>query len=187
MKAEIYYVIGKPASLKHEFFNKLHAVSQDEDFLRIPRLFTTDPTLQTLDNIYYIDERDFELRHSMGIYCLNWEKSGYKYGVCGEGAQWVQNGYSVVVNGSLHNLDQALRTFPELNVVLLRQEGEDELIVGNTLIESDVARLDWVNSVNGICCPYVLSIVEADAVTRASQLLLELIEYNRGAQFDKAG
>lgn len=187
MQSEIYYVIGKPACLKHEFFNRLWQASQDVEFIKIPRLFTTNPALMDLDNIFHIDERDFELRDSMGIYCLSWKKADHFYGICGEGAQWAQNGYSVVINGSLHNLEQALKVFPEINVVMLRMESVDELATSNLLIEADDAHLEWVPSLNGISCPYVLNLLDQGATTTASQLLVELLEYNRRSVLEKAG
>ncbi len=157
MNGEIYYVVGKPAHLKHEFFNQLWQVSRDDSSLKIPRLYTTNPELQEVDNIQYIDKCDFELRDTIGIYCLTWAKAGYHYGVCGEGVQWAQNGHTVVINGSLLNLDQAMKSFPEINVVLLRLDTQDELPSSNSVMEVGDARIDWVDSVNGLYCPYVLT------------------------------
>lgn len=186
VNGEIYYVVGRPAYIKYEFFNALSAATEDHNFLRIPRLFTTCPTISESSHAFIIDERDFELRDSMGIYGLSWETNGHKFGICAEGSQWVQNGYSVVINGSLHNLNQAMKVWPELNVVLLRMEDQLESAVDNILIESDQARLDWVDSISGICCPYILSISEESGVEDASRLLLDFINYSRNSMLEKS-
>lgn len=185
MNGEIYYVVGRPAYLKYEFFNALSAVAEKQSFLRIPRLFTTCPTIRESEHAFKIDERDFDLRDSMGIYSLSWETNGFKFGICAEGSQWIQNGHSVVINGSLHNLNQAMKLWPELNVVLLRLEDQLESAVDNILIESDQARLDWVDSASGICCPYILSITDDSGVDDASQLLLDFIRYSRNSMLEK--
>ena len=187
MNAEMYYVIGKPAYLKYDFFHYLSVASETHSYLRIPRLFTTDEQFESLDNTYIIDERDFNLRDSLGIYCLTWKKGGHYFGICAEGAQWVHNGYSVVMNGSFANVSQALKVFPEMNVILLRSVGDEDTSIGNRLLESDGARLDWVDSANGVCCPYILSFSEGAGIQSASQLLTEFIGYNHNSVLDKVG
>lgn len=186
MQGEIYYIVGNPAHLKSEFFNLFNRASQDIEILRIPRLFTTDQALVEMENVYYVDERDFELRNSMGIYCLTWKKAEHSYGVCGEGAQWAQNGYSVVINGSLHNVEKALKIFPSANVVMLRLEDESKALSTNTLLEVENASLTWVNSANRVDCPYILNLYHQEAMNDAVELLIEFITYNRQAMLDKA-
>jgi len=185
MNAEMYYVIGKPAYLKYDFFNHLSVASEKHSFLRIPRLFTTDEQMEGLDNTYVIDERDFLLRDSLGIYCLTWKKGDHHFGICAEGAQWVQNGYSVVMHGSLININQTLKVFPEMNVILLRSIDDDEAPIGNRLLESEGAHLDWVDSANGVCCPYILSFSEGAGIQSASELLTDFIGYNHNSVLDK--
>ena len=184
MNLDVYYVIGKPGHLTFDFFNRFSLFSEKHSLLKIPRLFTTNTELLGLDNIYVIDERDFRLRESLGIYCLTWQKGEHCFGICAEGAQWAHNGLSVVIPGSLN---EAIRVFPGLNVVLLHYMDTQKVFEHNPLLESDSARLDCVETAHGVCCPYLLSFMQEEGLETACDLLLDFINYQQNNLLEKVG
>ena len=186
MNLDVFYVIGKPGHLTYEFFNRLSLFSEKQSLLKIPRLFTTNTELLGLDNIFVIDDRDFQLRESLGIYCLTWHKGEHWYGICAEGLQWAHNGYSVVMPGSLSNLNEAIRAFPGLNVVLLHYLDTQKVFEQNPILESDSARLDCVETAHGVCCPFLLSFMKEEGLENACDLLLEFIHYQQNNMLEKA-
>ena len=185
MYSDVYYLIGKPSDLKYQFIDQLLETSQHKSIVKIPRVFTTNQALDGQANIHHVEKRDFDMRHSMGIYCLDWIKNDEKYGLCAEGVQWAQNGYAVIMNGSLLNLKDALKAFPDMNVVFIREDSRMNIESCNTLLESDHARIDWVDTVNGIHCPYVLNLFQTDELESAAQLFLQFVESNYSMSLEK--
>ena len=59
-------------------------------------------------------------------------------------------------------------------------------LVAHSLMEFGSASLDWVSSSHGIGCPYVISVEDRDAIKDATQLLVELIDYNNNDQLEIA-
>jgi len=180
VKGEIYYLIGKPNHLKHELLNSLTHLSESYASCTVFQTFTTSDVIAKDGHFEYLDEVDFKLRQSMDMFSLYWEKNGMFYGISGEVSEYLNKGINVVINGSLHNVEQASKLFPQMNVIMVKkQKPSSELAMeGYPLIIDEDVQLEWVNNVNGIYCPYVLTLLEDNAQEKAAELLIKLIEYN---------
>ena len=180
VKGEIYYLIGKPNHLKHELFKSLTRLGKSNVSCMVFQTFTTSDAIVNDGGFEYLDETDFKVRHSMDMFSLYWEKSGVFYGVGSEISDYLNKGVNIVINGSLHNVEQASKLFPQMNVIMVKKQkpGSELALEGYPLIIDEDVQLEWVNNVNGIYCPYVLTLLEDDAQQKAAELLIKLIEYN---------
>ncbi len=184
---ELYYLIGKPNQLKHELLHSLNKLTKNERSIVIPNTITTDVRLEDDDNYSYVEKSDFVLRKSMGLYCLDWEKMENSFGISGEVSQLINKGINVFMNGSLINIENAMKLFPKINVVMIRSEStsSDSDYDGFPLIESENARLEWVRQANGIYCPFVLTIINKYKLDDIASLLINFTLSNH-SQLAKA-
>jgi len=184
---ELYYLIGKPNQLKHELLHSLNRLTKNERSIVIPKTITTNVQLKDDDNYSYVEESDFVLRKSIGLYCLDWEKMESSFGISGEVQQLLNKGMNVFVNGSLLNIENAMKLFPTINVVMIRNEStnSDSDYDGFPLIESENARLEWVRQANGVYCPFVLTIINKYELDEVASLLVNFTLFNH-SQLAKA-
>ena len=119
MNAELFYLVGKPNGLKQKFVSQFKEKLTNEPSIVVPEVYTTDEVIAEGDNYKYLQACDFNLRASMGMYSLSWGKNQHQYGISADIIQRLNTGIDVVVNGSLHNLEQATRQFPNINTVII--------------------------------------------------------------------
>ena len=171
---EFYYLIGKPNQLKHELLHSLNKLTKNERSIVIPKTITTNEQHKDDNNYSYVEESDFMLRKNMGLYCLDWEKKESSYGISGEVSQLINKGINVFVNGSLLNIEHAMKLFPTINVVMIRNENtnSDSDSDGYPLVESENARLEWMRHANGVYCPFVLTIINKYELDEVASLLM---------------
>lgn len=181
MNAELYYLVGKPNSLKQSLVSVLRESLSGHSSIMVPQIFTTDELVATTDNYTYIDERNFLLRQSMDIFTLSWEKKGHLYGVSGDLSQRLNSGVDVILNGSLHNQTQARNHFPNLSTVLIQKyNGNKNQSDSCYLIaEDDEVTLEWDSQDTKMGQPYVLTLMSDHGMDKALEMMLTLVTYNR--------
>ena len=184
---ELYYLIGKPNLLKHSILQHITASMQNDCSVLVAKTNTTNDAFVNDPNYCVISESDFGLRNSMGLYCLNWQKKGHNYGIGGEIQQLINRGNNVLLNGSLQNIEQALKLFPLMNVVMIKYEtkpdsGRND---GYSIVENDGARLDWISEANGVYGPFVLTAFDENAHQSVAELLLKFVLFDP-SKLDKA-
>lgn len=181
MSAELFYLVGKSNSLKQVLVAKLKERIRSEASIFIPDVYTTDEAVAEGENYKYLADCDFNLRHSMGMYCLSWEKNEHKYGVGADIIQRLNAGVDVVLNGSLRNIDQAAKQFPNLNTVLVKKQGHHFEKARNQYViaEEDDVRLEWYDR-DDMGHPYVLTLESENSTDKAVNMLLNLVTYERG-------
>lgn len=123
INTELFYLVGKPNRIKQALVTQLKERLENEASIIVPEVYTTDEEAAKGENYILLDERDFHLRQSMGMYCLNWKKNNQYYGVVADIIQRLNMGVDVVLNGSLHNLEQAMKQFPNLNTIIIQKQG----------------------------------------------------------------
>lgn len=67
-----------------------------------------------------VDDRVFDRLIAQGAFALHWRANGHRYGIGTEVRAWLDQGATVVMNGSREHLDELLRTFPAAEVVHVR-------------------------------------------------------------------
>jgi len=181
MSAELFYLVGKPNNLKQELVSQLkERLSEDKDII-IPQVVTTDPEVAEGDNYIHVEENDFRLRDSMGMYCLKWSKKGHFYGVVADVVQRLNTGVDIVINGSFHNLEQAKTQFPNLNTVIIKKQGVSSQSSSNQYLiaEEEDVKLEWNDKDGDMYHPYVLSMLSEDNVEKGIEILIGLFAYDR--------
>ena len=185
MNAELFCLVGKPNRLKQEFVSQLKEKLTYEPSIIVPEVYTTDEAVAEGDNYKHLDERDFNLRASMGMYSLGWEKNAHQFGISADIIQRLNTGVDVVVNGSLHNLEQATRLFPNINTVIIKKQGcgsrsdfskinEHQYLIA----ENEDVKLEWSDA-DDMGHPYILTLMSEDDIEKAIEMLLSLISYER--------
>jgi ribose 1,5-bisphosphokinase len=64
-----------------------------------------------------VDESEFDVLLERGAFALNWRANGHRYGIGREIDDWLDEGRTVVVNGSREHLPLARATYPQLEAV----------------------------------------------------------------------
>ena len=181
MSAELYYMVGKPNSLKQSLISVLRESLSGQSSILVPEIYTTDEIVAKSTNYTYIDERNFLLRQSMDIYSLSWEKKDHLYGVSGDLSQRLNSGVDIILNGSLHNQVQARSQFPNLNTVLIQKynskikQDKDCYLIA----EDDEVTLAWDSQNTKMGQPYVLTLMSDHGMEKALEMMLTLVTYNR--------
>jgi len=181
MNGELYYLVGKPNTLKQSLVSVLRKSLSDQSDIIVPEIYTTDETVAKCENYIYIDERNFLLRQSMDLYSLSWEKNESFYGVSGDLSQRIASGADVILNGSLHNLSRAKLLFPSISIVFIKKQAADEFDVeGRYLIaEHDEVKLEWDEKDFKLGQPYVLTLMSDHCMENAIEMILSLVTHNR--------
>ena len=181
MNAELYYLVGKPNSLKQSLISVLRESLSGQSSILVPEIYTTDKTVVKSVNYTYIDKRNFLLRQSMDIYSLSWEKKGHLYGVSGDLSQRLNSGVDIILNGSLHNQTQARNQFSNLNTVLIQKYNSKNKHDENCYLiaEDDEVMLAWNSQDTKMGQPYVLTLMSDHGMDKALEMLLTLVTYNK--------
>jgi len=181
MNAELYYLVGKPNSLKQSLVSVLRESLSGQSSVLVPEVYTTDEAVAKSENYIYIDQRNFLLRKSMDIYSLSWEKKGQLFGVSGDLSQRLNSGVDVILNGSLHNLDQAKSLYPNINTVLIQKQSKEKVRSDSyyLIAEDDEVTLEWDSQGENMGHPYVLTLMSGHGMDKALEMMLTLITYNR--------
>jgi len=181
MSAELFYLVGKPNRLKQALISVMRETLSDHRSIIVPQIYTTNKEGAESDNYCYVDERNFLLRESMGIYSLHWKKKDCYFGVSGDLTHRLNSGVDVILNGSIHNLEAATKQFPNLNAVIIQKQGNliHRTVDYYPIAEDADVRLEWNSKDASMGHPYVLTLLSEDGMDRAKEMLLNLISYNR--------
>jgi ribose 1,5-bisphosphokinase len=69
------------------------------------------------ENHVHLNHEEFVARADLGLFALHWSSHGLHYGIGIEIEAWMDQGFTVVVNGSREYLAHALERYPALTVV----------------------------------------------------------------------
>ena len=86
--------------------------------------YITRPAARGSDYEVALSEGEFALRKRHGLFVMDWESRGLRYGIGNEVNYWLAMGMSVVVKGSRTYLGEALRAYPDMTVIWVVAEPE---------------------------------------------------------------
>lgn len=118
-QAQLFYLIGPSGAGKDSLINWLKQQPQAiANAIYFAPRYISRPTDNGIEQHIYLDADGFgQQRHQFAMY---WQANGYHYGIHQEVLVRLQQGQSVVINGSRAELAQAQQVFGErLKVVLL--------------------------------------------------------------------
>jgi len=81
--------------------------------------YITRPAMAGGENHVALSPREFASRSRAGLFAMDWESHGNRYGIGIEIEGWMAKGMIVIMNGSRGYLDEARRRYPDLLQVFI--------------------------------------------------------------------
>jgi ribose 1,5-bisphosphokinase len=117
MAGKLIYVVGPSGAGKDALLDYALARRPAGLDVRFARRWITRPADAGGEHHRPLTLAGFEDRVRAGAFALYWRAHGNGYGIDREILDWLRAGATVVVSGSREHLPQALRDFPELQVI----------------------------------------------------------------------
>jgi len=113
----LYYVVGASGAGKDSVLRYARAaLGRDHEVLFATR-YITRPRRSGGDDHIALGTGEFLLRKRRGLFAMDWESHGFRYGIGVEIDAWLAQALTVVVNGSRSYLPIARERYPQLEAV----------------------------------------------------------------------
>ena len=123
-QGKLFYVIGASGVGKDSLMNYAKTKINGMDKVVFAHRYITRQANHGQENHIALTETEFKLRKSAGLFAMDWESHGFSYGIGIEIKTWLENGLTVVMNGSRQYLREAFSKFPELIVIKIDADPE---------------------------------------------------------------
>lgn len=107
--AKLVYVVGASGSGKDSLLDALR--EKTPPALLVAHRYITRPAHAGAENHIALSHSEFALRQSRGLFALDWQAHETRYALGIEIDLWMQQGFTVVVNGSRAHLPEALARY----------------------------------------------------------------------------
>ncbi|MBL7004052.1 MAG: ribose 1,5-bisphosphokinase [Gammaproteobacteria bacterium] len=101
--------VGKDSVLTHL---KKHYITEHQPL--VTHRYITRPVRLNDENHIELSEFDFQRRLNSGLFLFHWQSHGCSYAIGSEVKNWLEQGNSVIMNGSRQYLNQAREICPNL-------------------------------------------------------------------------
>ncbi|MGE0652430.1 MAG: phosphonate metabolism protein/1,5-bisphosphokinase (PRPP-forming) PhnN [Alphaproteobacteria bacterium] len=115
----LFYVIGPSGAGKDTLIAGVRARLRPLHRILFAHRYITRPADAGGENHVALEADDFAARAAAGLFALDWESHGNRYGIGIEIHDWLAGGFAVVVNGSRGCLATAVDRFPSLAPVMV--------------------------------------------------------------------
>ena len=117
LETKIFFIVGASGSGKDSlirgFRELLHEEYKEEaPIVTAHRYITRENTSD--EGSVYLSESEFLLRERNNFFSMSWQANDLRYGIGTEIHQWLNSGYSVLVNGSRAYLPKAKEKYGDL-------------------------------------------------------------------------
>jgi len=189
-KAHLIYLVGPSGSGKDSLINHARRVlGTDPGVVFCHRYITRKPDAGGENHVYLSDE-EFIARQQAGLFAMDWQSHGQRYGIGIEINQWLAKGVTVVVNGSRTYLQEIIGHYPELRVVWIEVSNEtlrSRLVERGResleAIETRMARNQELLIADKALLDHRLMMLDNNgALEKAGDKLVQFISKHRGAQ-----
>lgn len=116
---QLFYVVGPSGAGKDTILADARAKLAGRVFIAVAHRYITRIASGSNENHIALTPSEFALRDRAGLFAMQWDSNGHRYGIGLEIHQWLDAGVSVLVNGSRGYLPEALRFFPDLRLILI--------------------------------------------------------------------
>ncbi|SBS34201.1 Ribose 1,5-bisphosphate phosphokinase PhnN [Marinomonas spartinae] len=175
--SKILYLIGASGSGKDSIISALRQhidVSQARPNLMVTHRYICRDWHSGSENHIQLSEKEFCQRKQLGLFALDWQANGLRYGIGREIDLWLAQGQTVIVNGSRGYLPTARALYPEqLMPVLITV---DEATLRQRLIDRGRESLDDIDS----------RIIRNQQLMREQKLLADCYRIDNSTQIDHA-
>jgi len=117
--SKLFYIIGASGAGKDSVMNYCREQINGELPVVFAHRYITRPANAGGENHVSLSRLEFELRLQHGQFAMHWESHGLYYGIGIEINNWLQNGLTVVINGSREYLPIAMEKYPAIQPVLI--------------------------------------------------------------------
>lgn len=157
MNSQLFYVVGASGAGKDTLCDRAREALSGRVPLHFAHRYITRDARAGGENHVALSHGEFCDRRRHGLFAMDWEGHGNRYGIGIEVDFWLRSGVSVVVNASRGYLDEAILRYPEMVVVQVEvsQEVQRERLLARgreTPMEID-ERLRRTEALPPICHP----------------------------------
>jgi len=125
MMSRLLYLMGASGAGKDSLLDALrHALPAG---LIVAHRYITRPANAGAENHIALHDDEFIQRIEQGLFALDWQAHGWRYGVGVEVDHWMAQGCNVVVNGSRAHLDKAMQRYGQRLLPVCLQVSENVL------------------------------------------------------------
>ena len=110
-QGKLFYLIGPSGSGKDSILNLLRSQLIDSLPLLVAHRYITRPATTQGENHIALSEAEFFQRQKNNLFAMHWEANNCSYGLGCEINDWLDKGFSVLVNGSRGQLELAQKVF----------------------------------------------------------------------------
>lgn len=126
-EATLFYLVGASGSGKDSILRQFRSLTHKPDSpVIIARRFITREDDSHEDSMY-LSDAEFAQREHNDFFALSWQANGYRYGIGTEINEWLNSGFSVLLNGSRAYLPEAKAIYGEQLHSILVDVPEAEL------------------------------------------------------------
>jgi ribose 1,5-bisphosphokinase len=119
-QGQLFYLMGASGAGKDSLIDYAeHHLGKPETVRFVRRHVTRKTTSTNHNRDYYLPEAEFECLRATGYFAMNWERHGICYGITHKINTWLEEGQSVVINGSRQYYKQARQDYPEIQTILI--------------------------------------------------------------------
>lgn len=118
----IIYLIGASGAGKDTLLKNLRNNGTSTSKIIVAHRYITRPINVIDENYIYLSTEEFEDRKANGLFLFSWSSNGNNYGIGIEVLDWLNKGFSVVINGSREYLDTAMQIYQNIQPVLVEVE-----------------------------------------------------------------
>ena len=121
VEGRLFYVVGASGAGKDRVLEYARAHLGDTHPVMFAHRYVTRRAVPRSEREVALTDAEFALRKRRGLFVMDWEARGRRYGIGNEINYWLAMGLSVVVKGSRGYLAQALRAYPDMIVIWVTQ------------------------------------------------------------------
>jgi ribose 1,5-bisphosphokinase len=112
--ARLFYLMGASGAGKDSLLSYARQRLAGDLRVTFAHRYITRPAGAGSENHVALTAQEFELRHQLGCFAMDWRAHGLRYGIGREIDIWLGVGIDVVVNGSRGYFDEAAARYPAL-------------------------------------------------------------------------
>jgi len=116
-KGMLYFMVGPSGAGKDTLLRYAREHVDPDCRVLFAHRYITRPAEAGGENHVALTADEFLLRRRSGLFAMDWESHGYRYGLGVEVQCWLERGFSVVVNGSRGHLETAMAAHPRMTVI----------------------------------------------------------------------
>ncbi len=145
--------------------------------------YITRPADAGGENYVSVSPEEFQARLDHGLFALNWDSHGLRYGVGMEVDLWLRHGVDAVLNGSRGYLAEAARRYPDMvpvQITVDRDTLRERLMARGRETREEIQRrldrADWFDCTHG----NMVCIDNSGRLEQAGEELVRVINENGG-------